>query len=280
MKNYLRKHGIKLGIVVVIVAAIVAAASHFSAGEAGFLRNITGASSVPVQNAAASMVEWLESLYGYIYKYDQLLEENESLREQLAEAQEEARLGREAVEENENLREILGFSEKRSDFELEPTKIISWTASNWASAFTISKGSDDGIEMGDCVVTAYGALVGQVIELGTTWATVRTIIDIDMSVGVLVGEAGNAAMAVGDYSLMQEEKIKLTYLTEGALPLVGDTVLTSGSGGVFPQGLEIGTVYSVNTEAGGQTPYAVIEPICNLDTLSQVFVVKSFNISE
>jgi rod shape-determining protein MreC len=59
--------------------------------------------------------------------------------------------------------------------------------SNWASTFTISKGSDSGIELGDCVVTEYEALVGQIIELGDTWATVRTVIDVDMDVGALVG---------------------------------------------------------------------------------------------
>lgn len=280
MIDFLRKKGVKLAIAVVLVALVAVIGAHLGGGEAGFFSNIAEGVGAPVRKAATSMAEWLESIYGYIYKYDQLVEENESLRAQLAEAQEQARLGQEAIEENENLRELLNFAQKNSDFEFESVKIVSWSASNWASTFTISKGSDVGLEVGDCVVTEYGALVGQIIELGTNWANVRTVIDIDMSVGALVGEAGNAAMVVGDYALMQEGKAKLTYLTEGALPLDGDVVLTSGKGGIFPQGLVIGTIYSVNTEAGGQTPYAVIEPACDLGSLSQVFVVKSFSITE
>ncbi len=280
MINFLRKKGVKLAIAVVLVALIVVVSVHLGGGKAGFFSNIAEGIGTPVRKAATSMAEWLESIYGYIYKYDQLVEENESLRAQLAEAQEQARLGQEAIEENENLRELLNFAQKNSDFEFESVKIVSWSASNWASTFTVSKGSDAGLEVGDCVVTEYGALVGQIIELGTNWATVRTVIDIDMSVGALVGEAGNAAMVVGDYALMQEGKVKLTYLTEGTLPLDGDVVLTSGKGGIFPQGLVIGTIFSVNTEAGGQTPYAVIEPACDLNNLSQVFVVKSFSITE
>ena len=280
MIDFLRKKGVRLAIAVVLVALIVIVGSHLGGGKAGFFGNIAEGIGTPVRKAATSMAEWLESIYGYIYKYDQLVEDNASLRAQLAEAQEQARLGQEAIEENENLRELLNFAKKNSDFEFESVRIVSWSASNWASVFTISKGSDAGLEVGDCVVTEYGALVGQIIELGTNWANVRTVIDIDMSVGVLVGEAGNAAMVIGDYALMHEGKVKLTYLTEGTLPLDGDVVLTSGKGGIFPQGLVVGTIYSVNTEAGGQTPYAVIEPSCDLNSLSQVFVIKSFSITE
>ena len=162
----------------------------------------------------------------------------------------------------------------------ESAKIVSWNASNWASSFTISKGESSGIEVGDPVVTEYGALVGQIIELGDSWATVRTIIDVDMNVGALVGEVGSSAMLVGDFSLMQQGMTKLAHLTEGALLLAGDTVLTSGKGGRFPQGLVAGTILEVKTEAGGQTPYGVVEPACDLDSLSQIFVIKEFSISE
>ena len=60
---------------------------------------------------------------------------------------------------------------------------MSYGASNWSSTLTLSKGSDSGIAVGDCVMNESGALVGQVIETGSTWATVRTVIDVDMSVG-------------------------------------------------------------------------------------------------
>ncbi|MGI5936129.1 MAG: rod shape-determining protein MreC [Oscillospiraceae bacterium] len=280
MKDYLKKKGIPLGIAVVLVLVIAAVSLRALDGRAGFLSNITGAVKAPVYKAGSSIIDWLEGIYGYIYKYDQLVAENESLRKQLAQAQEEARLGAEAREENERLRELLNLKEKHSDFVFESAKIISWNASNWASTFTLSKGENSGIEVGDPVVTEYGALVGQVIELGDTWATVRTVIDIDTKVGVLVGETGNAAMLMGEFSLMQEGKVKLTYVTEGTTLLPDDIVLTSGKGGKFPQGLLVGTILEVRTEAGGQNPYAVVEPACDLDSLSQVFVIKEFDVEE
>ena len=280
MKEYLKKYGIKVGAAVLIVAVISLAVSVARGGEAGFFSNLSANVSAPVQRAAMAMTDWLEGVYGYIYKYDQLAAENESLRAQLAQAQEDLRLAADANEENVRLRELLNLRDKHSDFVFESTRIISWDPSNWSSMFTISKGSSSGIELGDCVVTEYNALVGQVVELGDNWANVRTLIDVDISVGALVGEAGNAAMMVGDFALMQEGKSKLTYLTEGTQLTEGDMILTSGKGGTFPQGLEIGIIAGVQTEARGQMPYAIIAPSCDLSSIAQVFVVKDFDITE
>ena len=280
MKKYFGKNALKLAIAVVLVVAVILVSSHFLGGKAGILTNASRSASTPFDKAISSMVDWLESIYGYIYKYDQLLAENESLRAQLAEAQEKNRDAAEALEENAQLREALNLQQKHSDYELESARIVSWTSTNWSSTFTIGKGSDQGIELNDPVITAYGALVGQIIELGSNWATVRTVIDIDFSVGALVGEAGNAAMVMGDYALMKDGCTKLTYLTEGTQLLKGDPILTSGKGGIFPQGLLIGNISEIMTEAGGQTSYGIIEPGCDLGSISQVFIIKSYDVAE
>ena len=57
-------------------------------------------------------------------------------------------------------------------------------------------------------------------------------------------------------------------------------MLTSGQGGAYPQGLVVGTIENVLTEAGGQMPYGVLRPSCDLDSLSQVFVVTQFDVVE
>ncbi|MBQ6315965.1 MAG: rod shape-determining protein MreC, partial [Oscillospiraceae bacterium] len=137
-----------------------------------------------------------------------------------------------------------------------------------------------GIEYGDPVITEYGALVGQVTELGETWATVSTLIDVDMSVGGTVVTTGSSGMVVGEYSLMKQKLAKLTFLADGAQIFVGDEILTSGSGGAFPAGLVIGTVSNVQTEAGGQIEYGLVQPQANLDSLVQVFIIKDFDVVE
>lgn len=212
-------------VAVVLVLALIAGALG---GKAGFLTNLDGIVRAPLQKAATVTAQWLESIYGYIYKYDQLRAENEQLRTQLAEAQAQAREGQEAIAENERYRDLLGFTQRHTDFELEPANVVSYGASNWSSTLTLSKGSDSGIEVGDCVMNESGALVGQVIETGSTWATVRTVIDVDMSVGGYVSGSGATAMVLGDFTLMQQGCARFGYLAEGMSIFTGDTVLTSG----------------------------------------------------
>ena len=283
MKEYIRKNGTRVAVVLVIVVLIAVLASVFLNGRAGLLSDAAGGLSGPVGRAASAAIEWIEGIYCYIYEYDQLVAENSALRAQLAETQQAILNSNAFEEENIRLRQLLDFSEKHEDFVFESSKITAWSSSNWTSTFTISKGesnSDHPIEVGDCVVTEYGALVGQIIEVGSTWSTVRTVIDSSIDVGALVGEAGSVGMCVGDFALMQQGLLKLTYLSENAQLVEGEAVLTSGKGTYIPQGLIIGYIRSVLSEASGQTLYGVIEPACDLGNLSQVFVITDFEIRE
>lgn len=280
MKEFLKKKGLFILILIVVVALIFGLSRHALAGRAGLLSNAAGALRAPVQRSALAVTDWLEGIYSYLYKYDQLVEENEQLQAQLAETQEQLRLAADAIEENERFRKLLNFQEKRSDFVFEPAKIIAWDPSNWTSSFTISKGSDHGIELGDAVVTEYEALVGQVVELGNSWATVRTILDVDFGTGALVGSSGSTAMVLGDFALMQKDMVKLSYVTDSSSIFENDTILTSGEGGYFPQGLVIGSITALQTDDGGQSIYGVVAPACDVHDLTQVFVIKDYEIVE
>ena len=280
MKDFIKKKGLPILIVVLVVVLVFGVARYTRAGRAGLLSNAVGAVRAPLARSAVAVTEWLESIYGYIYKYDQLVEQNETLQKSLAEAEEKARLGEEAMEENARLRELLNLAEKRTDFVFESAKIISWDPSNWTSRFTIGKGASSGIELGDCVVTEYEALVGQVVELGDSWATVRTLIDVDFGAGALIGTSGEAAMVVGDYMLMQEGCLRLAYLTDSSGVFEGDAVLTSGEGGLFPQGLIIGEVTALRSDDGGQSVYGIVRPALDVSHLTQVFVIKDYEITE
>lgn len=280
MKDYLKKNGIRMAIVVLAVVLAVTLSSMARGGNIGFGHNVTGILKAPMQKVLGSAVNWFDTFYGYLYEYDSLVAENESLRSQLADAQQSARDGIAASEENTRLREMLNLREKHTDYVLESSKIVLWSSSNYSSSFTISKGASSGIELGDPVITEYGAVVGQITELGETWATVSTLIDVDMSVGAFVGDTQTSGMVVGEFSKMKERTAKLTYLVDGAQIFVGDEVLTSGSGGAFPAGLVIGRIVAVQTEAGGQIEYGIVQPQVDFESLVQVFVIKDYSVVE
>ncbi len=276
MKEYLKKNGIRLGVILLVIVLAASLGSQLLSGEAGLLTGAIMAVREPVNKAATSLGGILEGIYGYIFEYEQLKADNEALRIQYAEAMEQAREGAEAVEENHRYETLLGFAEENPDYVMEQARIVSWNANNYSSGFTISKGASSGISAGDAVITEYGAFVGQVTEVGPSSATVSTLIDVNTSVGVLVGANGSAAMLVGDNALMHEGLVRVTWLTEGAQLFLDDEILTSGSGGLIPSGLVIGTITSIQTEAAGQTEYGIITPAVDLNSLVQVFIIKDF----
>jgi rod shape-determining protein MreC len=280
LKDYVKKYGIRLLALVLAAALLTGVAAAKGEGHASAVEDTAGAVRSPFQKVAQALVSRVEGFYGWLFNYEMLLQENENLRAQIAELEQQVRDNQQASEENIKLRELLNLSQKHTDFVFESAKVVSWNASNWASTFTISKGSEAGLEVGDAVVTEYGVLVGTVAELGTNWAIVDTVVDIGTSIGVLVGAEETSAMLLGDYTLMSSQYMKISFVAESGQVITGDIVVTSGAGGAYPQGLILGTVSSVHTEAAGQFEYAVVQPFTDLNTLTQIFVIKDYRVIE
>ena len=278
--DYLKKYGVRIAIEVVIVALFSGIISSKTSTGASALEDATESLAMPASKGASGIVGWLESIYGYMFRYDSLAQENEELKTKVTELENELREANEAAAENVQLREVLGLRQKYSNFVLESAHVVDRGTSNWNTTLTISKGEEDGIEIGDCVVDSAYNLVGQVIEVGSGWATIRSVIDTDMRIGVLVGESKTAAMVVGDFALMRSGYTKLTYLTSGSQVFENDVLLTSGKGKTYPKNLVVGTVESVYTEAGGQVEYATIIPEVDPNLLTQVFIIKEFEVIE
>ena len=116
-------------------------------------------------------------------------------------------------------------------------------------------------------------MVGYISDLSDHTAQVTTIIDKNMSAGALVTRTGEIGVAAGDYKLMSDGKLKISYLSKDADVVVGDSVTTSGTGGYFPKGLTIGTVESIKTESDGMSNYAVIAPMIKLSELTNVYII-------
>ena len=126
----------------------------------------------------------------------------------------------------------------------------------------------------------YGNLVGIVSEVSYNSSTLITVVDAGLEMGGLVARTDSAAILEGDFELMGQGKLKLTYLPENTELMAGDTVLTSGMGGVYPSGIVVGRIEQIHTDVSGMSRYAVIVPEADLAGLKQVFVIKDFDIVE
>lgn len=281
MKKLFSSNAALVVLIALLLAAITAVVS-LSLPGADPIGNLWGVITTPFRSAGTAAAGWTEQTFSDRYQADVLRAEVERLRLELSRMEEKARAGEQAVEENENLRALLGLKQKRSELELENVTITAKTLSNWQSTFTISKGAYHGLAEDQCVIDAYGNLVGVVSEVGLNWATVITLVDTDIDMGGKVLRAGaeTAAVLEGDFALMTQGRLKLSYLSQDTQLAAGDQVLTSGRGGVYPADLVVGSVESVQTDPSGMTRYAVVAPKVDLDQLGQVFVIKSFEIVE
>ena len=280
MKDFLRQNGILLLVIALLLSILIGVGTAVLGGQADPLSNVVNVVITPVRSGIAAAADWVEGVYGYVFHYGEMEQELDDLRAQLGELEEQVRQGEEARRENEQLRELLGLQARRRDFTFEDARITGRSTSNWESTLTLGKGTSHGVGAGDCVVTETGVLVGVVTEAGANWSTVSTIINTDTQMGGIVSRTYSAGVLEGDFSLMNQGKLKLNYLPEGAQLVSGDEVLTSGRGEVFPSGLVVGRVEGVFTDPSGQTRYAVVEPAVDLDVLIKVFVIKDFEIAE
>lgn len=262
---------------VVVVAVGLCIASAVS-NQTGFLQNAAGVVTYPFRAAGSAVTGWFQSIRERFQTVESLRKENEDLRKENAQLTEDLRQAKTDSEENQRLRDLNGLRQQRRDFTFEAAHVIERSTSNWSRTLTLNKGTSLGVEKGDCVVDQYGYLVGVITDAGLNWSTVTTILDTDSQLGALVFRTGEVTVAMGDLALMNQGKLKLSYL-EGESSLInGDMIVTSGLGGYYPSGLVIGSVEEIKTDDNGLTRYATILPKTDITQLVEVFVITDFTI--
>lgn len=278
MKDFFRKNGLMVVIAALLLTAAVSIASALMPVDP--VSNLLGVLATPFRAASTAVTSWVQGVWRYATEYDDLQDRVRALERQAAELEQERREAVQALEENERLRDLLDLREKRRDFVFESAAVTGRTANSWTSTLTISKGTVHGVELGDCVVTETGGLVGVVSEAGLNWSTVTTLLDPNISVGALIFRTGDDGILTGDLTLMTQGKCRLSYLSAQAQLVSGDEVLTSGMGGKYPSGLVVGAVEQVHATPSGVEQYAVLQPAADLERLEEVFVIKDFEIVE
>ena len=280
MKDFFRDNGFWLLLIALLLSILLGLGSVILSGSTDPLSNLANTLTSPFKSGVSAMLDWAEGVYGYVFQFSEMEQELSDLRRRVADLEEQVRQGQEALAENAQLRELLNLQERRKDLEFESAKITARSTSNWESTLTISKGSAAGVEAGDCVITETGVLVGVVSETSLLSSTVATLIDTSIEVGGVVTRTYSAGILEGDFDLMNQGLLRLSYLPEGAGLVAGDEVLTSGLGGIYPAGLVVGRVQGVFNDAAGMSRYAIVDPSVELGGLIEVFVIKDFDVVE
>ena len=275
MKRRSKIRNIWLIILSLIIALGMVLTSSLTKGKTGLLEKAVKGFYAPAQLATAQVERWIGDLKDYINRVDALREENARLNEEITRLHQQLRQSEVALKENEELRTLLNLTKSNSNFTYCAADVISGSSSNYSSDFTIDLGTSDGLAEGMCAVSKDGCVIGSISSVGTNWATVTTILDPTCQISAVIDGSKDVGVAGGDYTLMPYNKLLLKYLPGDADIHLGDTVVTTGAGGVYPAGLIIGHIDSVSVDISGMSDNAVLSPAAQLEGLSQVFIIVS-----
>jgi rod shape-determining protein MreC len=196
-------------------------------------------------------------------------EENRVLKSEVAELQARVNMTKDLASENDGLKKDLGFKLGNPyGFKLLPAMIISRSPSNWFESVLINKGSADEVSVDQAVVCSEG-IVGRISEVGRFYSKVMLVTDPGSSMGVMIKRSKELGVAVG--GAMSYLQIK--YLQVSASLEVGEEVLTSGVGGVFPKGIPVGVISKTSARDYDIFRYVEIKPLVQFSKLDRVFVI-------
>lgn len=274
MKEFFRNNGGLLVVAAVLLAAVLTVGAYILGFDplSGALELI----ATPFRTASAAVAGWTQDQYDKSFRYDEQAAEIESLRQRVAELEQAAIAGQDAVRENERLKDLLGLAEVRPELKYQSAEVVRRKSSNWSSDLTINQGTLGGVAAGDCVIDQYGHLIGVVTEADLNSSRVTTILDPTLELGGRVARTDEDAILEGDFSLMTEGLTRLSFVGEEAKLVTGDQVITSGLGGVYPAGLAVGTIRSLVVEKDGITRYAQVEPAADIAGVRYVYVIVGY----
>lgn len=275
MKDFFKGFGFKVlaAIALVLVGIMIYAAS--TGGMATIPAMLSGAIMTPLQTAASAVSDGFQSFVGIFTDSGELRKENDRLQEEVDKYRQQQIELDELRRQNEYLNEYLRIVESDSSVERASARVIDIDPADKYCNFTINAGTLSGISVNDPVITPQG-LAGVVYETGLNYAKVRSILDPATQVSAAISRSGENGMTSGTLSLAKEFKLKLGLLSKEGDTEVGDIIITSGKGGIFPANLPIGEVEEIVPESDGVTLYARIKPYTDFGTLSQVLVITSF----
>jgi rod shape-determining protein MreC len=255
-------------ILIFLLALSLISANLHSRENMSFFEAVVVGIASPVQKVLRGIIGGVGDVWrGYFYLVG-LRQENETLKKELKQLKLQLSRYREADLANQRLRSLLNFK-KSIATPLMPAQLVAFDPSGWFQTILIDKGREDGVVQDMAVVSAEG-LAGRVIGVSGNHAKVLLILDANSAVDAFIQRSRARGVLVG----LGRERCILKYVQRNEDVQVGDQVISSGMGGVFPKGLPVGTVEEVVRGNSGLFQRVEVEPAVDFSRLEVVMVVK------
>lgn len=269
----LRKNKLAVTVIVLSVTFLGIIVYSFKSPDKGVIDSAAGTALNPIQKIAYTVNSSLKNFVDLCLNFGTVKEENKNLSAENAQLKNELLKYSNLKEENENLRKVLNFQQENNNYDYVATNIIGYSGGNMLDGYIVDKGSNSGIETGMVVIAADG-LVGQVTSVGTNWSIVKTILNENIAVAVKINDTKeNTGILKGHRIGTNDAVAKVENIPLGSTVKEGDTIVTSGLGMIYPKGLMVGKVKSVEEDKVNVMKIATIEPSVDFNKLEDLFIV-------
>ena len=266
-----KKSGL-LGIIITIVVLILIVIFSNKEANTSFFENVANKLVMPIQNGLTYVKNKVSGNSSFFTDISNLKTENKELQEKNSKLEQSLRELENIKTENETLKEYLGLTEKYGEYKTIPGYVINKEINNYSKTLIINIGKQDGIEENMTVIADEG-LVGHVISVTDNTAKIRTIVDTSSSISCLMSSSKDSIVCKG--TLDSNTEIKAMYIPTDANLVQGDSVDTSGLGGIYPKGIHVGTIKKIVTTKNMTDRYALVETAVDFNKLNTVLVVKN-----
>jgi len=269
--RFIHKKTVILLVAVITVFLLAISAAH-GKYKFAFSERVITTILAPVEYVMAKVGYSVRSAGSSIWQIMTVYRENQALRAEIEQLRQNTLNVTEIMAENERLRAMLNYKKGAPQFDFVAATVVARDPGTWTSTIVINKGATDGITKDMPVVTPQG-LVGNVVSVYSSSAKVQLILDPRSAVGTLVQRPESRVAAIVEGNGANPLVPRMVNIARDADIIKGDTIITSGFGGIYPKGLAVGEVMDVINEEGGLLKYAVLKTAVDFDRLEEVFVL-------
>ena len=274
MRFFLRSRRFKIICGVTALLLVVSIVLHIVGGSVSPQSSIIGAISQPLRSIATYISNEIADFNMKLDSGTALMEENQELKNQINDLSSQVVDYNEIKKENEFLKGFLEIKEKNKDYTLEKATLISRDNDDIGLSFTINKGYVNGVSVHDPVITSSG-LVGYISEVAPSFSKVTTVLSQDMNVGCVDYRTSDVGIVSGTIELAADNCSKFYNLPRSCTVALNDIIVTAG-GGIFPEGLIVGTITNLSSDKNQTTISATIKCAADITDIRDVMVITYF----
>lgn len=267
--------------ILILVTLLIVAVIIFDKIPGSPVENITTPVSVildPVQKLMQGTGNKISDFFTAVSDGISIRQENADLKKQIAELEYEVQQGKEAAIRWQELKDAFFIKDSFENYDIHGSSILTREADEWFSVIRIDAGSSNGIQISDinpsyAVVDAQMNLVGRIQSTDVSSSKVLPVLHEGFTVSAKVNTVNGAIVTVhGEVELKENGLCKVDQIPDQVSLQVGDVLVTSGDGGLFPAGIPVGVIMSVDNSSL-LNRYATLKPYVDISSLKDVFIM-------